>query len=345
MYRTHVAPSPGALLAIAAPLAIGACGGATGSTSLPAARQHPTSRQAALRAAVAPARASEVVIGHSVRGRAILAHVVGSPAAERRILIVGCVHGNERAGEAVTRRLGSVTPPARTALWLVDEFNPDGCRADTRQNARGVDLNRNSPWHWQPLEQPGGTFYSGPGALSEPESRAINRLVRRLRPAVSVWYHEHASLVDDSSGGSLAIERRYARLVGLPLRSYGVFPGSITGWQDAAYPHDTGFMVELPAGSLPASSVARHVAAVLALSWGVARVAPTAPRRTRDGGRSAAGIVRSAVRCEHRAQEAKDRCVVDSQRRPGRREEWANVREGVEIAASEERPHEARKFG
>jgi protein MpaA len=207
-----------------------------------------------------------VVIGHSVRGRPILARVVGSPEARRRILVVGCVHGNERAGEAISRRLRSVTPPSGSALWLVDEFNPDGCRANTRQNARGVDLNRNSPWHWQPLEQPGGTYYSGAGPLSEPESRAIVRLVDGLRPAVSIWYHQHASLVDDSSGGSLAIERRYARAVGLPLRNYGFVPGSITSWQDHAFPGDTAFVVELPPGQLTPSSIARHVAAILALA-------------------------------------------------------------------------------
>jgi protein MpaA len=206
-----------------------------------------------------------LVIGHSVKGHAILARVVGSPAAPRRILVVGCVHGNEPAGEAITRRLRSATPQTRTALWLVDEFNPDGCKADTRQNAHGVDLNRNSPWHWQPLERPGGTFYSGTGPLSEPESRAISRLIKNVRPNVSIWYHQHAALVDDSSGGSLALQSRYARAVGLPLRNYGVFPGSITSWQNAAYPRDTAFVVELPAGPLPASAVARHVAAILAL--------------------------------------------------------------------------------
>jgi hypothetical protein len=72
--------------------------------------------------------------------------------------------------------------------------------------------------------------------------------------------------VDDSSGGSLAIERRYARAVRLPLRGYGAFPGSITSWQTAAYPLDTAFVVELPSGSLRPSTVARHVAAIVALA-------------------------------------------------------------------------------
>jgi protein MpaA len=245
-------PRPPAIIASLALLGVAACGGgARGNSASPAALHD--------------GRARVMVLGRSVRGREILARVVGDPGAPRKILVVGCVHGNETAGEAITRRLRSANPPSATVLWLVDEFNPDGCHANTRQNAHGVDLNRNSPLHWQHLEHPGGTYYSGPGPLSEPESRAINRLVRRLRPDISIWYHQHASLVDDSSGGSVAIESRYARAVGLPLRNYGVFPGSITTWQDATYPHDTAFVLELPAGALPPSSITRHVAAILAL--------------------------------------------------------------------------------
>jgi protein MpaA len=253
------------LLACLPPLAAVACVGAGAGSFGAILQQGGAARQAALTPADRrPVRT--VVIGHSVLGRAILARVVGAPAAPRRILVVGCLHGNERAGEAITRRLRSVTPPARTVLWIVDEFNPDGCQANTRQNAHGVDLNRNSPWHWQPIEHRGGTYYSGTGPLSEPESRAIVRLIDGLRPAVSIWYHQHASLVDDSSGGSLAIERRYAHAVGLPLRDFGFFPGSITSWQDHAYPRDTAFVVELPPGRLTASAIARHVAAILALA-------------------------------------------------------------------------------
>ena len=257
---------PAMLLVCLAPLAAGACVGAGAGSFGAILQQDRLARQAAPIPGDRPGPVRTVVVGHSVRGRAILARVVGPPAAPRRILVVGCVHGNERAGEAITRRLRSVTPPAGTVLWIVDEFNPDGCQANTRQNAHGVDLNRNLPWHWQPIEHRGGTYYSGTGPLSEPESRAIVRLIDGLRPAVSIWYHQHASLVDDSSGGSVAIERRYAQAVALPLRDYGFFPGSITSWQDHAYPHDTAFVVELPPGRLTASAIARHVAAILALT-------------------------------------------------------------------------------
>lgn len=210
-------------------------------------------------------RSTSRVIGTSVRGRPIRVRVVGDPASPRAVLVVGCVHGDETAGEAVTRRLAGSRPRRGVSLWLVQAFNQDGCTAHTRQNARGVDLNRNSPWRWRPLDHPGGTFYSGSGPLSEPESRAINRLVRHLRPALTVWYHQHAQLVDDS-GGDRRVEQRYARLVALPFRHFGSFPGSITGWQNATYPRSTAFVVELPAGALSPSAVRRHAAAVLALA-------------------------------------------------------------------------------
>jgi hypothetical protein len=70
----------------------------------------------------------------------------------------------------------------------------------------------------------------------------------------------------DGSGGDPRIERAYARMVRLPFRHFGVFPGSITSWQNATFARDTAFVVELPAGSLSGRSVNRHVAAVLSLA-------------------------------------------------------------------------------
>jgi protein MpaA len=209
-----------------------------------------------------------LIVGRAVSGAPIFAYEVGDPQATVRVLVVGCIHGDERHGEAITRALRARTPPKDTAWWLIDQANPDGCRVGTRQNARGVDLNRNSPWHWRRLDPPGGAHYAGRRALSEPESAAINRLVRRVHPSISIWYHQHAALVDRSSGGSLAIERRYARRVRLPLRSYGRVPGSITTWQDTAFPGTTAFVVELPRRALSPADITRHVTAVTRIASG-----------------------------------------------------------------------------
>jgi protein MpaA len=200
-----------------------------------------------------------LVIGRSVEGRPITAITLGSAKAPVRVLVVGCIHGNEQAGIAIARRLARTVPPKRLALWIVPVLNPDGVAADTRQNGRGVDLNRNFPTGWADLE---GIYDSGPGPLSEPESRAIGALIRHVRPTISVWYHQHLRVVDES-GGSVAIERKYARAVGLPLVRLTRYPGSASTWENSVLPGSTAFVVELPAGTLSAGAVERHARAVL----------------------------------------------------------------------------------
>jgi protein MpaA len=201
------------------------------------------------------------MLGRSARGRPIDAIALGDPDARRRVLVVGCIHGNETAGIAVARRLARGRPPARVDLWLIESLNPDGVVAGTRQNGRGVDLNRNFPWHWRPLGPRGTQQYAGTHALSEPESRIAHALIVRLRPAVTIWFHQPLALVDDS-GGSQAIERRFARLARLPFRRLTRYPGSVASWQDARFPTTTAFVVELPGGRPSAGSVARYARAV-----------------------------------------------------------------------------------
>jgi protein MpaA len=201
------------------------------------------------------------LIGHSVRDRPIVATVRGDPGATSRFLVIGCVHGNERAGIRVARRLLASRAPRRAGLWIVPSLNPDGVAAGTRGNAHGVDLNRNFPFSWRPL---GGLEYSGPHPLSEPESRAAWRLIRRVRPDVTIWFHQPFDLVD-RSGGAPAIERRYAELAGLPLARLRRYPGSASSWQNHALPRSTAFVVELPL-SVSGSLVKRAASAVLTLA-------------------------------------------------------------------------------
>ena len=50
-----------------------------------------------------------------------------------------------------------------------------------------------------------GVYDSGPKPDSEPETRALRRLILKVRPNVSIWYHQHEDLVD-YSGGAPGIE-------------------------------------------------------------------------------------------------------------------------------------------
>jgi len=188
-----------------------------------------------------------VVLGRSVQGRPIVAFEVGDPRSPRRVLVVGCIHGNEPAGVAIADALARGRPVAGADLWIVPDLNPDGVAEDARQNADRVDLNRNFPWQWQPLGPPGTTFYAGRRALSEPESRMVERLVLRVRPQISIWFHQHLDVVDES-GGDTRIERRFASLVQMPLRRLTRYPGSATAWENHTLPGTTSFVVELPPG-------------------------------------------------------------------------------------------------
>ncbi len=217
----------------------------------------------------APVRPTEVsrggdpaalVIGHSAQGRAIAATRVGDPRAPVRALVVGDVHGNEPAGEAIVARLARERP-AGVALWLVRTANPDGRARGTRQNARGVDLNRNFPWRWRPAAR--GTFYSGPAAGSEPETQALMRLVRRVRPNLAIYYHQHMGIVVRARGADPAVQRAYARRTGLPLRSLPAYRGTAVGWENREVRDGSAFVVELRAGPADAR---RHAGAVLALA-------------------------------------------------------------------------------
>lgn len=202
-----------------------------------------------------------VFLGRSVQGRPIRALVLGDPVAPITALVVGNVHGDEPGGFAVVRLLRHWRPPAGVALWLVRSFNPDGTVAHTRQNAHGVDLNRNFPFHWHPLGPPGSRYYAGPRPLSEPESRIEHSLILRVKPRLSIWFHQPYD-VTDRSGGDVRIERRFARLSGLPLRRLPRYPGSITSWQDFRLRTGTAFVAELPAGPPTRAAAARYARAV-----------------------------------------------------------------------------------
>jgi len=212
-----------------------------------------------------PTQGRRFTIGYSVRGRRITAFELGARASTRSILVVGCIHGNEQAGIAVARRLLGSGPPPGIALWVVPVLNPDGVAADTRQNADGVDLNRNFPWRWQELGSRGYLQYSGPGPLSEPESRAARRLILRVQPRITIWFHQPLDLVD-ISGGDPRIERAFAHLVGLRLLQLPRYPGSAVSWGNAVISGSTSFVVELPPGSLSADQVDRYASAVLSLT-------------------------------------------------------------------------------
>jgi protein MpaA len=212
-------------------------------------------------------------IGTTAGGTPITVTRRGRVDATIDVLVVGVIHGNETAGLAVVRRVARTAPPARVRWWLLSSLNPDGQRRAVRQNGRGVDLNRNFPFEWRGGGRPWDTYFPGRSRASERETRALQALVRRVRPDLTIWYHQHAELVDRPAGAwRVALARTYARLSGLPLRgdAFGRLYGTATSWQHDEQPRSAAFVVELPAGQLSGRSVLRHVEAVRRTSNAVA---------------------------------------------------------------------------
>ena len=204
------------------------------------------------------------ILGETYEDRPIRVLHRGDPE-EVTVLVIGCIHGDECAGTRVVRRLLAGEPRRFVDLWIVPALNPDGRAARTRQNSRGVDLNRNFPYRWEPSER--GRYYSGRRPASERETRIAMRLIERIRPEITIWYHQPLGLVA-RSGSDVRLQRRYARLVGLPLVRLARLHGTATSWSNHGYRGTTAFVVELPGGALRPREARAHANAALELARG-----------------------------------------------------------------------------
>ena len=95
-----------------------------------------------------------------------------------RVLFYAQQHGDEVSGKDallylvrdIAREPGLLPPDVD--LWVLPMMNPDGAEAGTRRNAAGADLNRDHI------------------VLEQPETQALHRVARRVRPHLAVDCHE-----------------------------------------------------------------------------------------------------------------------------------------------------------
>ncbi len=195
-----------------------------------------------------------IVIGKSVRGRAIKLVRFGS--GKRRILIVGGIHGDE-AGTPVARaflayvRAHPSVVPSGTELDIVVAANPDGVAAKMRGNANRIDLNRNFPSRdWRRLRF--GKLTSGRRAGSQPETKALVKLMKRRYVRV-ISLHSKGSFTDGAGKGGVTLARKMAKAAGIKrvnMSRFGSYPGSMGSYAPERYPKSAYVVWELSSRKL-----------------------------------------------------------------------------------------------
>jgi murein peptide amidase A len=164
-------------------------------------------------------------------------------------LVTAAQHGEEADTALLARRLLERVPGAETRWAVVPVMNPDGLLNGTRQNAAGVDLNRNFPAStWLPDRSrtyppgiarelrvaPHRTNVSSPGAhaASEPETQAQMALVERLRPGLVVDLHSPLELILVRGEAPRDVTARLASAAGLPVHGDldSPCPGAFDDW-------------------------------------------------------------------------------------------------------------------
>lgn len=135
------------------------------------------------------------------------------------VLILGGVHGDEREGvEAAYGLLArwSRSFPFRLRITVLPAFNLDGVMRGQRQNARGVDLNRNmatNDWSGQ-VTNP--RYHPGPAANSEPETVALVNWLNEHKPVFILSLHSWKPMLNingDCKPEAQAISQRTGYII------------------------------------------------------------------------------------------------------------------------------------
>lgn len=183
--------------------------------------------------------------GRSVRGAELRVHL---PPRPRHLFVAG-LHGEEPETVLLARGVLERVAAADASCAIVLCANPDGVTDGTRQNARGVDLNRNfAAASWRAGTTPSypagidpaervsvnrtQVSSTGTAPLSEPESAALAALVERLEPALVLDLHAPLELVLTTPLVPEEIARELADAAGLELTDDlgSPVPGALRDW-------------------------------------------------------------------------------------------------------------------
>jgi len=183
------------------------------------------------------------LIGRSVQGRPILVQIVGE--GTDTALIMGSIHGDEPAAAVLVNGLVRHLQDNPQLLVghravLLPVANPDGLIARTRENAHGIDLNRN----FEAANRVDNST-NGLRSLTEPEAQALQSVIQEFAPSRIVTVHQPLNCIDYDGPGQ-AIAARMAQSCDLPVKKLGAKPGSLGSYTGETLGIPT-ITLELPA--------------------------------------------------------------------------------------------------
>ena len=166
--------------------------------------------------------------------------VISGSGENAPILLLGSIHGDESLTSVLLSETLRQISAKELKAHVVLSANPDGILNGTRCNANGVDLNRNFPaqnWSSEPVyyrNRKGGPqdIALSPGSKpgSEPETRAIMKLVKEVKPELIVSFHGFLGCIDDPEAGAIARDlAERTDMILVPDVGYST-PGSFGSW-------------------------------------------------------------------------------------------------------------------
>lgn len=136
---------------------------------------------------------------------------------EKTVLVIGVVHGDEPQGKFLIENYLKSPKIGKNRMLFIPCLNPDGLEVKTRQNSKGVDLNRNFPtknWVYSERDE----YYGGDSPGSEVETEFVIQIMDRYKPNVIFTIHAPYKVVN-YDGPADEIADKISEIIDYPAES------------------------------------------------------------------------------------------------------------------------------